>query len=65
MKFWLFGKGREFVRAPISGSAILFASVACVYECFWTKDLKQATLWMILMTVWSIRRDKYLEENDV
>ncbi len=61
MKLTLFGKGREWIKAPISGTAILVSSSACVYECLWTHDLKQATLWTILTAVWSMRRDKYLE----
>ena len=57
----LFGPGKEWSRAPISGTAILFCYVASVVALLVSNDLHAALLYVLLAEVFGIRRDRYLE----
>lgn len=60
----LFGKGRDWSLAPVSGSAIILAHFWSITHWFWLGDLEKAILWAILASVWTIQRDRYLENED-
>lgn len=60
----LLGKGREWIKAPISGTAIILAHLMCIFHWLWSGDWERGALWAILAAVWTIMRDKYLETVD-
>lgn len=59
----LFGKGKDWIKAPISGSTILVCYAGAIVSTY-LEDIHGMLLWMILAEVIGARRDKYLEEDN-
>lgn len=59
----LFGKGKDWIKAPISGTLVLVCYAGAVISTY-RGDLHGFLLWMIMADLTSIRRDKYLENYD-
>lgn len=59
----VFGKGHEWVKAPLSGTMILVC-YAGAFLCAYLKDLHGVLLWLILQELVEARRNKYLEDLD-
>lgn len=57
----LLGRGREWIKAPISGTAIILAHLMCIFHWLWTAEWERGALWALLAAVWTLQRDRYLE----
>ena len=56
----LFGKGKDWILAPIAGTQMLVCLAGVVW-CAWTQDIHGMLLWGIMFEVVAHRREKYLE----
>lgn len=59
----LFGKGKDWIKAPIAGTAMLICFAGIIYSAV-HGSIDRMLLWSILFEVISLRRDKYLEEDN-
>jgi len=62
MKMNLFGKGKDWIKAPIAGTTILACHAGLLFRA-WQGDLHGMLLFLILSEIVSARRDKYLEDE--
>lgn len=58
----LFGRGKEWIKAPIAGTMILICYAGAMIALY--RHSEEFLMWMILAELLGIRRDKYLEEWD-
>jgi len=56
----LFGKGKGWIKAPISGTLLLACFAGTLYGAV-TGNVDRMLLWGILAEVVGLRRDRYLE----
>lgn len=59
----LFGKGKDWIKAPIAGTLLLVCFGGLLFAAV-TGNIERMLLWGILAEVVGLRRDKYLETVD-
>lgn len=58
----LFGKGKDWIKAPISGTLLLVCFGGLLFAAV-TGNIERMLLWGILAEVVGLRRDRYLENE--